>query len=470
MKKFLIALLLPLILWSCSESTEDETANVSTEVNASEGIILQNNTMVYADSAAKIELLRLKDAEIIEYKGGRVGAADYVRIKTSDGQTGFIRFFEFALGNEMAVVHSNSAIFDRPDESSNKVSFYSTLEQVKIVEKKGEWVNIWASEHRKGWILKKDLIIGQNEFNIVSQYYRIMDESNQKKRREELSKLVKNPDHQHLKTLSHILIEDEFTVKANIEDWNLAQLNRLKNSHKDIHVNESNSELVLGARQFSEEISTLFNNYLASPRAAENSWMDRNLKSLWYVNIMGGAFYSLEETQKSPYLEYWNKDRLSDDDKLFATTVLSIDRSKSHIQKQWKAHKELIYTACSPQSYINTRCDVLVPELITAFESIDNEGKWNEFAELYITTQDSGQAVEGHYLSHELSTIMGHQFWKGAHQLVEGQRAWAHGFWYRRNVEGNKDVVIKILREIHEHYTPLTPGLIRHADEMEGGC
>jgi hypothetical protein len=467
MKNFIIAFLLPLVLWSCSEPTEDETANVSTEVKASEGIILQNNTIVYADSAAKIELLRLKDAEIIEYKGGRVGAADYVRITTSDGQTGFVRFFEFALGSEMAVVHSNAPIFDRPDESSNKVSFYSTLEQVKIVEKKGDWINIWASEHRKGWILKKDLIIGQNEFDLVSQYYSIMDKKTAKERREGLAGLMNNPKTQHLKTLLYIIVEDEYIIKGNFEEWNTAQLEQLKNMHKDIHLSENKFEMTIGARQLSDEISTLFNYFLTSPRVSQNNWMDANLKSLWYVNIMGGAYDHIEDSRKSDYLGYWNVDQISNEDKLFATSVILIDRSNSHIKNQWATHKEMIFTTCFPRSYVDNRCDVLVPQLISVYESLEHEDKWSAFSQLFITIQDSAQAVEGYYIDNKLSEIVGYGFWDGS-QPVDGQNAWAHGFWYRRNAEGNKDAVITILREIHEHYTPLIQGVHRHEDEMEG--
>lgn len=469
MKNSIILISLSLLLWGCSESLNDETNETNTEIKAFEGVILQGNTIVYADSAAKIELLRLNDGEIITYKGGASGAVDYVKITTSDGQSGFIRFFEFATGDEMAVVHNNSPIFDRPNESSNKSSFYSTLEQVKIIEEKGEWVNIWASEHRKGWIKKSDLIIGQNEFNIAGQYFKIMNLKTAKERRAQLEQLVNNPDSKHLKTLLYIQVEDEFDIKGNFEEWNTAQLDQFKTSHKDIHLAEDKFSITLGARQLSEEISSLFNNYLRRPIASSNSWMDANLKSMWYINITGGAQDILPENQKSDYLGYWSTDKLSDQDRFFARTVLSIDRSSIHIKKQWRTHKDLIFTACRPQSYVDSRCDVLVPELLLTYEEIENNSKWDEFSNLYVTLQDSSQAVEGYYIDNELGNIMGYQLWKGT-QSVEGQKAWAHGFWYRRNAEGNAKAVYEILKEINEHYAPLTKELNRFIMEEEFGC
>lgn len=153
----------------------------------------------------------------------------------------------------------------------------------------------------------------------------------------------------------------------------------------------------------------------------------------------------------------------------------TLDRSTDGLVKLFNTYKGAAFQVITPKIYQQTNLAAYVNNLIEvhAYLEGNHEGGVEFFNKLKETEQS------GTYINHMdfkvykdiISPYIGQEFmnsYYNKHEYYHGKDlTWFYSFWYRRHIEGNTKTVIKILKEVRDHYH----GLGVEVDDKEPeGC
>jgi hypothetical protein len=122
-----------------------------------------------------------------------------------------------------------------------------------------------------------------------------------------------------------------------------------------------------------------------------------------------------------------------------------------------ETYKWILFSTVSKETYRSNQFDQVVDALLFTYHDVgEDTGKLNKIHEIMQNNIDSDENNIGKFLPEikkfcspyaikKLSKNEG--FYKSNSDIV-----WFYSFWARRNKEGNKNEVYKVLREIQEHY------------------
>lgn len=120
--------------------------------------------------------------------------------------------------------------------------------------------------------------------------------------------------------------------------------------------------------------------------------------------------------------EYWQRE------------VLEINRSSENIETLWNDNKVFFYTFTSKSKYEKLCKKKVISDLIEVNSEITKEPNYKEF-----------------YKKYNVSDSIFHTF--PSKQYVKKYKySWPFSFWDRRFTEKNDEVILKILKEIKNHY------------------
>ena len=121
--------------------------------------------------------------------------------------------------------------------------------------------------------------------------------------------------------------------------------------------------------------------------------------------------------------------------------IVGLNRNPIYLKNRFDAYKKILYSSFDREAYIAIGANEIINELIESY-SIYNEKFQSKLT--YLKNYDSLELFfydPDIYISKNRQPLADYRY-----------RSWFNSFWYRRSLEGNKEVVYNILLEIQKHY------------------
>ncbi len=124
---------------------------------------------------------------------------EYVKIKLTDGTTGWIEKRFMAIDAEAYAFKESSKLYKRPDILSAGKDEFDKLQYVVVLEEQEEWVKVKGLKkevgwYREGWVKKDHLTADDIDVTVAVLAYRAMGKKDDKSKLEALNEILENTD------------------------------------------------------------------------------------------------------------------------------------------------------------------------------------------------------------------------------------------------------------------------------------
>lgn len=154
---------------------------------------------------------------------------------------------------------------------------------------------------------------------------------------------------------------------------------------------------------------------------------------------------------------------------IFANTVSNLDREASSLKAAFDVSKSIIFATISKDKYESNSFGLYTDNLIKTYEHITSQKGWEKkfdgFTDILKNENRDSDYCGIMMCPNGWDDLICPDIKNEFHSPDEGDNGddygtyvayrdvmWFHSFWYRRYMEGNMDVVLKILKEIKENY------------------
>ena len=219
-----------------------------------------------------------------------------------------------------------------------------------------------------------------------------------------------------------------------------AEIDNLTESSIDTNTNTGNTTAI-------EEI-----------KLTEDESVEKGLKS-FFQDIYDLKGYNNNRT--SMYYSFIQNQDSSHEDDFLSNFIYSKRDNPEIMERSFDKYNYILYKLISERAYRISNLNKIVDGLIITYDDIYNGyDSIQKPQKLYKIMNSDDKNASQYYneISHLFSLESLYSLEKfrlsNGSQLSDGDIVWLYSFWARRNEEANQESVIKILREIHDHYEP----------------
>lgn len=217
LRTLLLLFVFAIFIYACGGETDNETDNDSiadTEQDVEEIEEVEEAPIVCLWSAVSIRETpsakgKWKTTIYMGEKGTYLGETvtdtvpkkdvDYVKIKLTDGTTGWIEKRFMAIDAEPYALKESSKLYKRPDILSAGKDEFDKLQYVVVLEEQDDWVKVKGVKkevgwYREGWVKKDHLTADEIDVTVAVLVYRAMSKKDKEKKLEALNEILGNTD------------------------------------------------------------------------------------------------------------------------------------------------------------------------------------------------------------------------------------------------------------------------------------
>jgi lipoprotein LenA len=137
--------------------------------------------------------------ETVTDSTGKGKARDYIKVKLTDGTTGWIEGRFMAIDAEPYALKGNSKLYKRPDILSAGKNEFEKMQYVVVLEEQGDWAKVKgikksAGWYREGWVKKEHLTGDEIDVTVAVLMARALGKGDKDKKLEALNEILENSD------------------------------------------------------------------------------------------------------------------------------------------------------------------------------------------------------------------------------------------------------------------------------------
>ena len=216
LKTFLLLFVFAIFISACGEDTENTDNNTDTDNDEDVEVIDQTEKAPIICLWSAVSIRETPDAKgkwkttiYLGEKGTYLGESvtdtvpkkpvEYVKVKLTDGTTGWIEGRFMAINAEPYAFKESSKLYKRPDILSAGKDEFDKMQYVVVLEEQDDWVKVKGVKkevgwYREGWVKKDHLTADELDVTVAVLAYRAMGKKENEKKLEALNEILENTD------------------------------------------------------------------------------------------------------------------------------------------------------------------------------------------------------------------------------------------------------------------------------------